>query len=166
MQTILYVKDRDGAFLACAEVDARGAILRPSAYWNLPNPTDQHAIISWAYDDQRSIALSGLHFLLIDSSAWVLDGIDANDGTLKVYVSPVDGYADPFAEKGGEKGAEKGALYPFIAKGADVHHGMQLVATATSNNFARRIAEALTLYRGKLSYDRRDQRRRAAKGGN
>ena len=165
MQAQLYVRDPDGSFILSATLDAASIALRPRAVWNDAQPVDQHGTaMPWAYDDQRSIVLSPLKTLMIDSSAWTLHGVGIENLTLKVFVSPVAGFADPFAEKREEKGGEKGGVYPFVAKGADVHHGMQLVATATSSNLARRIAEALTLYRGRLSADRRDARRRAEKG--
>lgn len=167
MRAILYVRDRDGAFIATdTNLEASSVSLQPHARWNGADPDQHGTAMLWTYDDQRSIAISPLGAVLVDASVWTLHGIHvAESQDLRVFVSPVEGYSDPFSEKGGEKGAEKGGVYRFVAKGADVLHGTQLIARATSSNFARRIAESLTLYRGRLSSDRRDQRRKAEKGG-
>jgi hypothetical protein len=163
MKMIIFVRDRDGVYVASATIDADGIAVRPRAVWNTPDPDQHGTAMLWAYDDQRSMVVSPLNTLLVDGSAWTVDAVSFNEGLL--YVSPVDGYSDPFAEKGDEKGGEKGGIYQFAAKGQEVRHGMQLIATATSGKFAQRIAESLNLYRGKLTQDRRDERRRAEREG-
>jgi hypothetical protein len=160
------VRDRDGAYIISATVDATGARLCATGHWSkYIHSSATGETVTWEYDEQASIVRSHFGTLHVDGSVWRLDGVGVESQGLLVFVSPLGGYVDAFTEKGGEKGEEKGRMYTFEAKGADVHHGMQLVATATSNNYARRIAEALTLYRGKLSLDRRDQRRRAERAG-
>jgi hypothetical protein len=80
MKMDIYIRDRDGSNVIGATVEAESVLVYPRARWNTPDPDQHGAAMVWAYDDQRSMAVSPLNTLLIDGSVWTLQGVGFDGG--------------------------------------------------------------------------------------
>jgi hypothetical protein len=88
----IFIRDENNSYVNQASVEAT-AIHCGRGGWNSTTPSQHGTKMIWEFDEQRSIVLSPIHTLLIDSTRYALNGISLD--VAAVYLDPVQATPKP-----------------------------------------------------------------------